>query len=243
MSDNWDFYASRVDDEPASIFLDMGIAQDPPRWIYDHMAYLRVEMLRPRDDGLSSQEEFDDLIALEDAVVADITASGATIYVGRNTSHGNRDLYFYTRDPAAFEAAAKAAMSVFPAYSSDSGTRADPDWHSYFGFLYPSPADRQRMSNRSVLSALADHGDRSDLPREIDHLAIFASHQAREDFAALVSGRGFTLTDRSDDDGEFRLHFIRSERPDQIDDTTVELVVAAHEQGGAYDGWGCEIET
>lgn len=243
MSDNWDFYALRVDGEPASIFLDMGIAQDPPRSIYDHMGYLRIQMIRPRDDGLSSQEEFDDLIVLEDAVVAEITAGGATIYVGRNTSHGNRDLHFYTRDPATFEAAAAAAMKAFPAYSWDSGTRADPEWKSYFGFLYPSPDDRQRMANRAVLRALSDRGDRSDLPREIDHLAVFASHQARETFAVFVSERGFTLTDRSDDDGAFRLYFVRSERPDQIDETTIELDAAARDRGGEYDGWGCEIEA
>ena len=66
MSDNWDFYRLRVDGDAASIFLDMGIAQTAPIEGYDLRAYIRVHMLNPREDGLSSQAEFEALIALED---------------------------------------------------------------------------------------------------------------------------------------------------------------------------------
>ena len=30
MSDDWDFYSLRVDGEPASIFVDLGISEDAP---------------------------------------------------------------------------------------------------------------------------------------------------------------------------------------------------------------------
>jgi hypothetical protein len=86
MSDDWDFFSLRVDDQAASIFVDLGIRNLAPIRTHPLMGYLRVAMRRPREDGLSSQEEFDDLIALEDRVTADIVKNGTAIYVGRNTS-------------------------------------------------------------------------------------------------------------------------------------------------------------
>jgi len=82
MSDKWDFYPLLVDDQPASIFVDLGIAAEAPIATHAHMAYVSVEMRHPRDDGLSSQEEFEDLCRLEDAIIPKICAGNA-IYVGR----------------------------------------------------------------------------------------------------------------------------------------------------------------
>ena len=103
MSNDWDFYSLRVDGEPASIFVDLGISKDAPIRSQATMGYLRVLMLRPREDGLSSRDEFDDLIALEDHVTAKVIENGAAVFVGRNTSSGNRDFYFYVADSANFE--------------------------------------------------------------------------------------------------------------------------------------------
>jgi hypothetical protein len=243
MSDEWDFYQLRVDDRPASIFLDMGIAQVAPLDTHKAMAYLRVHMLHPTKDGVSSQLEFDDLIALEDAVIGEITAGGMTIYVGRNTSDSNRDFYFYTADEAAFEAAATAAMSAFSAYSFDIGGRVDPEWRAYFEFLYPSPRSRQQMANRAVLRNLESHGDLLDEPRQIDHLAIFNRPADCDAFARFVVGQGFITADpcRKSDDGQLYLDFSRVDRPKGIDAVSIPLFEAALEHDGDYDGWGCEV--
>lgn len=67
MSDNWDFYQLKVDDQPAFIFLDLE-AQANGELLPEHMAYARVRMRDPRHDGLSSQSEFDTLISVENAL-------------------------------------------------------------------------------------------------------------------------------------------------------------------------------
>jgi hypothetical protein len=61
MSNDWDFYSCRVDDKPASIFVDLGIRRDVPLSGRPYMAFVRLFMRAPRPDGLSSQEEFEDL--------------------------------------------------------------------------------------------------------------------------------------------------------------------------------------
>jgi len=111
LSEEWEFYPLLVDDSPASIFFDLGIRSEAPLAGYSWLGYLRVRMRQPRPDGLSSSEEFDALAALEDDVCESVTASEVTIYVGRNTSDGNRDFYFYTRNKSFFEKTASAAMS------------------------------------------------------------------------------------------------------------------------------------
>lgn len=57
MSNDWDFYSCRVDDKPASIFVDLGIGGDAPLSGQPYMTFVRLFMRAPRPDGLSSQAE------------------------------------------------------------------------------------------------------------------------------------------------------------------------------------------
>jgi len=61
MSDDWDFYFCRVDDKPASIFLDLGIEKEAPVYGFSVMAYVRIRMQAKRDDGLSSPSAYTQL--------------------------------------------------------------------------------------------------------------------------------------------------------------------------------------
>ncbi len=244
MSDEWDFYSLLVDDQPASIFLDMGIAREAPISGHGTMGYLRVHMRQPREDGLSSEAEFQTLLALEDDVTPKITTAARAIFVGRNTSSGNRDFYFYVVDGATFEATATAAMAAFNDYTFDVGSRADPNWETYFEFLYPSLEQRQCIANRHVCESLAKHGDQGDQPRRIDHLAIFSSKLDCEAYADFVRGHGFAVAEGyplSDGEGAWRLEFSRTGTPREIDRTTLDLFREAKDRGGDYDGWGCEM--
>jgi hypothetical protein len=244
MSNDWDFYFLRVDGESASIFVDLGISKDAPIRSHTTMGYLRVLMLRPREDGLSSQDEFDDLIALEDHVTAKIIENGAAVFVGRNTSSGNRDFYFYVADPTNFEKTAKAAMREFPAYEYETGTRADQEWRTYFDFLYPSEIDFQRIMNRRVRQQLEKNGDNASNERKIDHLALLPNPKAQAAFTDYVQGEGYTVESAPDEpnaDGQFLVEFYRVDQPARIDEIAVPLFRKVAELAGEYDGWGCEV--
>lgn len=243
MSDEWNFYESLVNGDPAFIFLDMGIAGSAPLEGYGEQAYVRVRMLHPNVNGLSSRLEYDDLCALEDSVTAEIFRRTSSIYVGRNTSAGNRDFYFYTADSADFEIAAKKAMAAFPTYTFDVGGQADPAWRVYFDFLYPSPISRQQMANRSVVENLAKHGDQLDQPRRIDHMVIFTNSAQCEAFSEFVVQLGYTISEGSPTryEGEICLEFSNVGKPAEIDDVTIPLFEAALAHGGEFDGWGCNV--
>ncbi|HEY0648244.1 DUF695 domain-containing protein [Phenylobacterium sp.] len=242
--DEWNFYPLKVDNQPASIFLDMSIARRAPVPGYDRMGYLRVIMRKPRDDGLSSSEEFDELVRVEDAIVAEIQQASPTLYVGRNTSSGNRDFYFYTRDAQVFEAVARRAMAAFPEYRFEIGDRADAKWSTYFEFLYPRPLDIQFMGNRSVLARLATDGDDGAMPRSIDHLAIFPNRAAGDGFATEMAAQGFKVEAKRynpDDRKQYLVNVSRVDRPVEIDRVVEILFNSAQKRGGEYDGWETEV--
>lgn len=238
MSDEWNFYALRVDGEPASIFVDLGIAKEAPLVDLPNMAYLSVRMNNPRPDGLSSQDEFDNLIALEETITAAVQRDEKSLYVGRNTSSGNRDFYFYTSDQS-IERVFTAAMENWPSYNFQTGTRSDPEWAVYWHFLYPSPEDLQRMADRDVVNCLIDNGDHIEIPRKIDHFAVFKTSRGREVFAQHLMTNGYAISQTKDNDGNFRIEFDRIDRPDEIGKVTIDLYRTARENGGEYDGWGC----
>ena len=243
MSDEWDFYACRVDGEPASIFLDMGVGRSAPISDFDKNAYIRVWMKTPRPDGLSSQEEYDTLVAIEEALEAAFGPTDSTLYVGRNTSSGCRDFYFYTRDQDDFRASASSAMSNFSDYKTEIGVRPDENWGVYFDFLYPNSDQKQVMANRGVIEALGKNGDDCSRPRHIDHLIIVGDRTQADAIDRAVTGRGFKLkagTPTEQADAQWWVEFEKPEAPLEIDETTVMLSRLADEHAGEYDGWGCE---
>lgn len=241
MSKNWDFYALLVDSEPASIYLDLGLAQDAPIESQPHMAYVRIPMRQPRPDGLSSNEEFEALVVIEDSLSELFSGSDSTTYAGRNTSGGNRDFYFYTTDPAAFAASVTATMASHLHYQFEIGNRLDPDWEVYFGFLYPSPDDLQRILNRRVTDNLEAHGDNPSEPRPIDHLSCLPDATAAANLRDYLREQDFSTDEPRIEGGSVVLGFQRSDRPDSIDDVVIPIARRIQELGGEYDGWGCEV--
>jgi Family of unknown function (DUF695)/Regulator of ribonuclease activity B len=247
MTDDWDFYALRVDGEPASIFVDLGIQSDAPMSSHPHLAYIRLHMNQPRPDGLSSQEEFDKLIEIEKAIEANLCGTEVG-YVGRNTSGGCRDFYFYVSTGRDWQCKVDRALSVFKTYKYETGTREDPGWSTYLSFLLPGEVDRQRIENRRVCQVLEQHGDKLTVEREIDHWSYFQSPEAVDAYLTEVTANGFQVRHRSVlEEGALRFgaQIWRMDIPsyDGIDGITLPLSEAASRHGGSYDGWECPVEA
>lgn len=247
MTDNWEFYALKVDGEPASIFVDLGIESDAPMSSHRHMAYVRLYLNQPRPDGLSSKEEFDTLREIEMAIEANLCGDDVG-YVGRNTSGGCRDFYFYVSTAKDWQSQVDHALSAFQNYKYDTGAREDAEWSTYLTFLLPGKVDRQRIENRRVCEALERNGDKLVMEREIDHWSYFQSPEAVDSFLEDVKADGFQVRHRPlRDEGEFRFgaQVWRVDLPSyaNIDGVTLPLFEAAACHGGEYDGWECAVEA
>ncbi len=241
MSEEWDFYFCQVDDKPASIFVDLGIREQTPMATLPNRAYLSISMRQPRPDGLSSQDEYDALRALEDAVSTRLNSSSA-IYVGRNTCGGLRDFWFYVANAEQWSPLVEKFMADFPEYKFVADAEPDPRWDAYLEFLYPNEQGWDFITNRRVCDQLEKGGDPLTEIRDVEHWAYFPDTTTREAFIARIEPLGFDVRERYEQDestAEYGVRFGRQDIPSHngIHDITVPLLRAARQAGGRYDGW------
>lgn len=243
MSEDWNFYLAKVDHKPASIMVDLGIKQELPYPRHSFMVYLRIRMENPRHDGLSSNEEFDKLCEIGDSVES-LVKDTEHLYVGRNTSDGNRDFYFYTPDPAELLTNISNMMLKFESYDFRVGHREDVNWDSYRNFLYPDWKAKQRIMNRQVCDSLQDNGDNNSIPRKIDHWVYVNSSKDMNAYIAYLESQNFSIL-KSGREKVFKskrfINFERVDIPAEIDELTIELCEKAAQHNGEYDGWGCTV--
>jgi regulator of RNase E activity RraB len=241
MSEDWDFYLCTVDGKLASMYVDLGRIHAAPMAGLPFMACVRLRLGAPREDGMSSNEEYEALIEVEDALTGRLVDEGA-VYVGRCTTDGFRDFYFYVARTEGWEQRVADCMSFFPGYAFEALAREEPDWLTYLSYLYPNAAQWQTISNRRVCDALLHNGDPLIEAREIDHWAYFPDESCRNAFVEEALGLGYALRSihRTDDDERpWCAQVWRIDVPgfDRIDAATTPLFDLAGKFDGYYDGW------
>ena len=249
MSDAWDFYFANVNDVIASLFVDLGIRDSIPDTERPWLLWSWVYFRHRRDDGLSSSEEAPILHQIEDALTKAVKEATVAELVGRITTAGRREFYFYGPQTDRFEEAVASALKSFPDYEFDSGTKEDAEWSQYLSVLYPSPEEHQRIKNLHVIEALERHGDPLKTPRPVSHWAYFSSPQDRNKFIAKAVNAGFKVADesKSDDPEAEHPYGVTLERIDRVDwdsinEATLVLFRFAQEVSGDYDGWETSVE-
>lgn len=246
--EDWDFYFSNVDDIIGSFYLDLGLAKVAPLVDKSNLVWISVNMNNPREDGLSSNEEFDTLSAIEDRLQEFINGKHNSIYVGRLTTDGRRDFYFYMGDTTLHDKTISESMVAFPTYTFDFGIKEDRQWEQYLNFIYPNPRQFQSIQNRRVVDNLEKNGDPLTKARQVDHWIYFKTDGDRNDFLKKIEPLKFDIVsgDEKTSFGDFpyKLHIFRVDNVDldSVDDYVLELWEFANECNGDYDGWETSVE-
>ena len=246
--EEWEFYFSNVNDKLGSVLVDLGLHEVAPMTDKPNIVWVSIKMNNPREDGLSSEEESDLLGDIEDALVDKIISKHNSIYAGRLTSAGYRDLYFYFGDTTLYDKTISEVMVAYPKYQFDTGSKEDKEWSSYFEFLYPLPQQYQSIQNRHVVEQLEKGGDNLTKAREVDHWIFFKSDNDRTLFLTKIEADGFTVVDKDYDkkisESPYRLHIKRVDKVDwdSVDEYVIHLWNLAAECNGEYDGWETFIE-
>jgi uncharacterized protein (TIGR01619 family) len=247
-SSEWDFYFSNVDDVVGSFFVDLGLIHTAP--VSDKPNFLRiaVTMNNPREDGLSSGEEFEILKRLEDKLTHFIIAKHNAVFAGRLTTNGRRDFYFYLSNTKQYDKTIATAMKAFPTYKFDVVLRDDQKWEEYINFLYPHPGQYQSILNRRVVYSLEQRGDHLTKARPVDHWIYFKTEADKEKFLSDTQDDGFTIVDNDYNvefgEAPYRLRISRIDKVDfdSVDDYALRLWSLAQECNGVYDGWETSVE-
>lgn len=245
--EEWEFYFSNVNDKLASIYVDLGLYKVGPISDKTNICWITIKMNQPRHDGLSSNEESETLFKIEDEIVPKIKSKNNSVYCGRITSDGDRDLYFYVSDTTLIQKQIEEIKLKFPNYNFDFGTKNDKDWDGYFELLYPNPEQYQRITNRQVVDNLEKHGDKLIKEREVDHWLYFKTKDDRENFLSKIKDEKFEIADKEIDKTLEFPYKLRIKRVDKVDIESVNeyailLWRLANECNGEYDGWETSIE-
>ena len=245
MSKDWEWYSGEVDGRPASVFLDMAIAEDAPLAHLPVAAWVQLPLLRPRDDGLPDNEEGEALDAIEAALAAALVAK-STAYVGRLATNGRCDFHFYTGAASGWKERVRLALQGFPGYAFTCGSRPDREWDIYFDRLSPTEEDLMRIQNRRLCDALQRSGERFEQARPIEHSAYFPDASARARFVDRATQAGCRVIEMLEPEarGEqfgVRVSAIGIPSHQSIDALTLPLFRAADDCGGEYDGWETQV--
>jgi hypothetical protein len=247
LSDEWDFYFARINDAPASIFIDLGIAPDVPLEKRPWLLWVWVPLKAPKPDGLATNDEAPVLNEMGTALDASISVACGAQMVARVTGTGRREFYFYAEEPGELQAAAASALNSFEGYAHESGSTFQPDWDQY-RMLFPSETNLERMQNRRVLESLAEQGDDHEVPRKVEHWLHFADPDTRTACRDTLTAIEFAVEDESllEEEGQDLPYQLVVSRVDSVDSHTIngitlELARLARESGGLYAGWECAV--
>jgi uncharacterized protein (TIGR01619 family) len=246
--EEWDFYFSNVDDVLGSFYIDLGLIHIAPVSDKPNLVWISLLMNGPREDGLSSSEEFETLKAIEDGLQEFILAKHNAIYAGRLTTDGRRDFYFYMGDTTLYDKTISESMVAFPAYSFDFDIKEDKQWEQYFNFMYPNPKQFQSIQNRRVIDNLEEHGDPLTKARPVEHWLYFKTEADRTLFLAKIEHLNFNVVNKDETTsfGEYpyKLQISRVDHVDHnsVDEYALELWELAQECNGEYDGWETSVE-
>lgn len=249
MSDsNWDFYMCNVNSKPASIYVDLALktsAPDPGRssilcvWVY--FKYPNPE------NGLSTQQEFESLSSIEDALSEAMVNTFSASYAGRITNDGRREFYFYSNSSNDIEAEVQAALQSFCDYKFEAWSQPDAEWSQYLTVLYPNKNNLRWIMDRRGTDALERQGDQLTTPRPIEHYSYFMAEFDRAEFAKYIQEYSFEVVCKSEpsaEDSRFGLIYKKTQLAilNEIFQTTRFLEEKSEHFNGYYDGWESVVE-
>ncbi|WP_123041484.1 DUF695 domain-containing protein [Cohnella candidum] len=241
MSDNWDTYFTYIDRKPASFFLDLDPWEEGTNEKFVHLYRLSVVLKEPDNIGLTTNAEAEVLFAAEDSI-HDLLDEHY-LFVGRVTTEGRRNFYYYT-DSEDVNLLQNLAARSLENYRYTFGRIEEKEPGAFYReFLYPNKANWHRLMNRHLVNKLNELGDTLEKRREVTHWIYFDSAESRRLFQEKVLKDGFRIVDQEQSNQRYSLCISRNDLVDlhAISGVTDVLVHAAEECGGDYDGWETKV--
>ena len=232
------FYPADVDGAPAAFVVDL---EQEPRATHPTRITVTVAMLEPEADGLRSEQEMEDLEALQARITERLARAAGAVCVGFYDLRGMATFVFYAKKQVTTAEAIVAVDDLNP-YEPDVQVDDDPEWRFYIDALFPDAYALQGIWNRLITEELESHGDRLEEPRDVDHVATFGSNSEAQKAAKKLLAKHFHIDaiGDADEEGRYVVAFHRSEtleqgKPDQFSAEILDIVLKLD---GEYDGWG-----
>jgi len=247
MQEYWKSYMKPIDEKPAIVAFNASAGDYAPDFEHMYAAFVKVKLQRPKENGLITQEEGDDISFIEDRIEFESLRYRSGKYIGRIISDGYVTFIYYLKLDFEWQNTVKDAMQHFSNYSYEFGSRTDAQWEIYKRLLFPTAKQWQIISNHHTCNKLKEQNDNLYIPRAIEHKAYFKTIEARHSFEQTIKKEGFTIQKQTtvpfNDTIIYGIIFYRTDNPFyyDIDELTLHLIDISTQFDGDYDGWECSL--
>lgn len=243
MQEYWESYVKPIDGHKSMVSFNAGIADGMPHSEFMYVGFVKVKLNNPKEDGLISQDEIDDIGFIEDRLEMESLRWRSGKYVGRIVSAGEVNFIYYLKLDFEWSNTVYSAMEHFSNYIYEYGSRVDSEWDVYQKLLFPTLKQWQIIANHHSCDTLKEQGDSLQTSRAIEHKAYFFSTIEREEFIQEIEKKDFKVQDLTQkifrEQEVFGVNFYRIDSVFyyDIDDITLQLIDLTTTFNGHYDGW------
>jgi len=247
MQEYWEAYMKPIEGHPAMISFNAGVADEVPNPEFLYVGFVKVKLQNPKEDGLVTQDESDDVGFIEDRLEMESLRWRSGKYIGRIISQGEVNFIYYLKMDFEWSNTVAAAMEHFSEYTYEFGSRMDMEWEVYQKLLFPSVREWQIIANHHACDSLKEQGDNLRMKRAIEHKAYFKSDEDRQNFKVLIESEGFQCQEELEvpfnNEIMFGVQFYRIDSPFyyDIDELTMKIIEISDSCAGMYDGWECSL--
>ena len=242
MQEYWELYMKNLEGKPASVQFNAGISMeiDELQYTYGTVAYVKVKLKEPKENGLISENEEPEILFLEDKLEASMIKFRIGKYVGRVISDGYVTFLYYVQYTYNWPDFIEFALEEHQNYDITNGHNEDGEWNYYKKLLYPTSREWQLIQNHKVCENLQEEGDNLHFERAIEHKIFMPSVEKKEALKEALLADGFKIKKEiENEDGVKGLSFYRLDKPfyHDIDAITLSLIDIAEAHDALYDGW------
>ena len=241
---DWCGWSCLVEGKPAMNMVDCNAFSEAGKTMQSLVVLIVFDLGRSRN-GFPTAEVFIDIYAIEEKIEKAIDEDSR--YAGRVTTDGLEYYLVYTKNPPKIIRKLEKIEKEYN-YKIELSLREDKEWKIYFDMLYPSPKEKQKFHNTTLIRKIIQVGSNPEKEHLIDHAIFFNSEKDRDQYLKELKKRKFPMEkyeffDDRKNEKPFTLQIsIRSVlKIDLVNNSTNIFVDLADKYNALYDGWGTEI--
>lgn len=249
MQEYWESYIKPIEGYKAMVSFNAGVSDFVPDTEYHYVGFVKIKLNTPKEDGLVSEEEANDVGFMEDRLEMESLRWRSAKYIGRIITQGEVNFIYYLKMDFEWSNTVESAMQHFSEYSYNFGSRIDMEWEVYQKLLFPTIREWQIIANHHSCDNLKKQGDSLKVKRAIEHKVYFKTQKDREDFILLIKNEGFKKQSEMEvpfnNKTMYGVQFYRKDTPYyyDIDELTMKIIDISESVFGMYDGWECSLIT
>ena len=242
MHAEWETCFVEVAGKPAILRCDLAAGRELAQIDAPNLLQVQLELEAPGADGLPGAADQARVRELGQELHDWLAALGGR-FVAELSGNGLHSWFYYV--PCGWLEAANLVHRIGLRRGVALGVEMKPDArHRVYESLLPTEDELRRTRNMQALSTLMERGDDLRQPRPVEHSVRFDNRTQALALAEWARRQGYVVVGMQTlNDGAVVLQFQRVMAPEmaRLDADTAEIMAAARQLGGEYQGWETEV--